>query len=147
MRSALRLSYRYDPSYFNPKLDRDDFGRLFLSVATAQFSGKGGFWVQWQDVVSFAESLAVYPMPQGTVISMQWGYDMHEGDDLIQKLEISPADTRGNLKVRFEIADDNHSENRVRGTFLTTYPELELFRLGIERVMKSEVEEATLTGE
>ena len=42
----------------------DDFGWLAVEVKGEQFSGKGGFWVQWQDVREFGEKLASYPILQ-----------------------------------------------------------------------------------
>lgn len=56
--AKLTLRYRYDPSYFDNTLTRDDFGRLSVTAETKLFSGKGGFWVQWQDVAEFGEALS-----------------------------------------------------------------------------------------
>jgi hypothetical protein len=42
--SRLTLRYEYDPSFFDPKLARDDFGWLSVSAETDRFSGRGGFW-------------------------------------------------------------------------------------------------------
>lgn len=72
---------------------------------------------------------------------------MQEGDDLILRLEINPADNCGNLDVRFEIADDYEPRNRVRGSFLTNYPELAAFRVEIAQLMTREVEKAILGGQ
>lgn len=142
----LTLRYRYDASFFNPKLDRDDFGYLSIAVETKGFAGQGGFWVQWQDVKEFGERLAVYPINKENPVVAQWGYDMQTGDDLILRIEVVPADKRGNLVVRFEVADDDDTRNRVRGSFLTTYPDLDSFRLGIAKLMDNVIEEAVLTG-
>ena len=38
----LVLSYEYDPSYSDDKLDRDDFGRLSVEVETDCYAGLGG---------------------------------------------------------------------------------------------------------
>ena len=147
--SKLVLSYRYDASFFktNPNQIRDDFGLLSVAVETDRFSGKGGFWVQWQDVKEFGEALETYPIREDQPIAVQWGYDMQEGDDLILRIEIAPADKRGNLAVGFEIADDYEPRDRVRGSFLTNYPDLAAFRVGIEQLMNREAEEAVLSGQ
>ncbi|WP_404710281.1 hypothetical protein [Sphingomonas sp. MMS24-J13] len=145
--SKLTLGYEYDASFFDPKLPRDDFGRLSLSVTTGQFSGAGGFWVQWQDVREFCDALSAYPIRDGSPIIAQWGFGMQEGDDLILRLEIAPADKRGNLSIRFEVADDFVPRNRVRGSFLTNYPEIETFRVSIARLMNHEADEAVLIGQ
>lgn len=144
--SRLTLKYQYDRSFFDQKLTRDDFGRLSIAVETDRFSGRGGFWVQWQNVKEFGEALAAFPIEVGAPIVAQWGYEMQEGDDLILRIEIAPADSLGNLKVRFEIADDNAAEDRVRGSFLTNYPEIDAFRMEIAKMMDNETEEAVLTG-
>jgi len=144
--SKLAIRYKYDPSFFDPKLARDDFGRLSVSVATNRFSGQGGFWVQWQDVREFGEALATFPLSNDTPAVAQWGYDMQQGDDLILRIEIAPANKRGDLRVHFEIADDVEPQERVRGSFLTNYPDIETFRSEIGKLMDRELDEAVLTG-
>jgi hypothetical protein len=147
--SSLILEYQYDSSFFNSKPDeiRDDFGRLSVRVETDHFSGKGGFWVQWQEVREFGEALKDYPIRQDRPVVVQWGFDMQEGDDLILRLEIAPADKRGNLAVRFEIADDYDPRQRVRGSFLTNYPDLAAFQVGIAQLIDRKVDEAILSGQ
>lgn len=144
--SRLTFRYKYDASFSDPKLTRDDFGRLSVSVEVPGFSGRGGFWVQWQDVKEFGEALAEYPIAEDAPVGAQWGYDMQQGDNLILRIEVAPANKRGDLVVRFEVADDYEAQNRVRGSFLTNYPDLDAFRLGIAKLMDSEIEEAVLIG-
>lgn len=144
--SRLILKYEYDSSFFDQKLTRDDFGRLSVTVETDRFSGHGGFWVQWQNVKEFGEALAAFPIKEDAPIVAQWGYNMQKGDDLILLVEIAPADRRGNLRVRFEIADDSAPSDRVKASFLTNYPEVDAFRSDIARLMSNEIEEAVLTG-
>jgi hypothetical protein len=141
--AQLTLSYRYDGT---PDLIMDDFGRLSVSLETDRFSGRGGFYVQWQDVRDFSERLAAYPIADEAPVAAQWGYDMQEGDDLILRIEIAPANKTGDLIVRVEIADDHAPQNRVRSSFLTNYPDLESFRSGIAALMDGRVAEAALTG-
>jgi hypothetical protein len=142
--SQLVLKYQYDASFLASRQKGDDFGRLSLSVSTSRFAGNGAFWVQWQDVKEFGEALATFPITSPVVV--QWGYDMQEGNDLILKVEIAPADKRGTLIVRFEIADEFETDERVRGSFMTHYPELDAFRVAIGKMMKCEAEEAVLAG-
>lgn len=144
--SKLTLRYEYDASFFDPEQPTDDFGRLSVEAVTDRFVGKGGFWVQWQDVKEFGEALAAFPITAEHPITAQWGYDMQEGEDLILPLEIAPANLRGDLAVRFEIADEDEPNCRVRGRFNTNYPDLDAFRSGITRLMASEAEEAILIG-
>ncbi len=147
MSSKLVLKYDFDPSYLDPKLDRDDFGYLSVSATTDRFSGKSGFWVQWQDVKEFGESLCGYPIASDAPIVAQWGYDMQEGDDLILRIAIEPADVRGNLKVSFVVADSHNPNLRASGSFLTNYPDLESFRAEIAMLMDNKAEQAVLAGQ
>ncbi|KPF48238.1 hypothetical protein IP65_20695 [Novosphingobium sp. AAP1] len=144
--SRLTLQYQYDSSFFDANKPRDDFGRLSVAVETERFSGEGGFWVQWQDVKEFGEALDAFPITAEKPIAVQWGFNMQEGDDLVLRLEIAPANRRGDLLVRFEIADDYEPQNRVRGRFLTNYPDLDAFRAGIKLLMSGEAAEAVLVG-
>lgn len=144
--NKLVLQYKYDSSFFDPKQTTDDFGRLSVSVETDRFSGNGGFWVQWQDVKEFGEVLSAYPIAAEQPIIVQWGYEMQKGDDLILRIEIASANKRGDLVVRFEVADDFEPKNRVSGEFLTNYPDLHAFSSDIMRLMNSEATEAILNG-
>jgi len=144
--SSLTFRYEFNPSFFDPKLPRDDFGRLTVSAQTAHFSATGGFWVQWQDIAEFGQSLGVFPIPKDAPIVAQWGLDQLEGDDLILRIEIAPANRRGDLAVRFEIADDYEPQERVRASFRTNYPELTAFRDDIAKLVKNEIQEAVLVG-
>ncbi|RZF59030.1 hypothetical protein EWE75_24050 [Sphingomonas populi] len=144
--SKLTLSYRFDASFFDMSLTRDDFGYLSVHVETDRISAKGGFWVQWQDVKEFGEALGLFPIGENQPVVAQWGFDMQEGDDLKLRLEVVPADKRGNLFLKFEVADDDEPEDRARGRFLMNYPDVDAFRREIARLMKNEVEEAVLNG-
>ena len=139
----LTFRYRYDGT---PQNILDDFGRLDVRVSTACFSGTGGFWVQWQDVKEFGASLGTYPISADAPLAAQWGYNMQEGDDLILKVEIAPANASGDLKVAVEIADDNNRSNRVRTSFTTNYPDLLSFQSQIAQLMTGEIDEAVLSG-
>ena len=132
--AKLTLQYEYDASRFDTSLPRDDFGRLSVGVETERFSGTGGFWVQWQDLKEFGEALGQFPITANDPISVQWGFDMQEGDDLILRIDVSPADKRGNLLVRFELADDYHPQDRIKGHFMTNYSDLSRFRFRGQRV-------------
>jgi hypothetical protein len=147
--SRLAIGYQYDASFLDPKLPRDDFGRISVAIATERASGRGGFWVQWQDVRKFGERLFAYPLPPEAPVVAQWGYDMQEGEDLILRIEITPANKTGDLLVRVEIADDLQDRgprDRVRSSFITNYTQLESFRSEIAKLMDREISEAVLTG-
>ena len=144
--NKLALRYKFDPSYFDDKLPPDDFGWLSIIVEAGKFKGESGFWVQWQDVVEFGESLDRYPIEQGSPICIQWGYDKQEGDDLIVRLKISPRGSRGELTASVEIADYDEKAQRLITSYRTTYAAVDLFRSDIAKLMKREVDEAVLLG-
>lgn len=145
---SIGLSFRYqhagDPN--------DDFGWLAVEVNGEQFSGKGGFWVQWQDVRDFGEKLATYPIIQDAPVEASWGYEPWEGDSLVTSVSVAPADTRGNLSVQVWLRDYTENGkgkplNCVRTTFKTNYPDLETFRQGIAQLMDGKSDEAILVGQ
>jgi hypothetical protein len=144
--AQLNLTYRYDGT---PERILDDFGRLSLSVDSEHFSGRGGFWVQWQDVREFGERLKTYPIPVSMPVVAQWGYEMQEAEVLILRIEVAAANKTGDLTVQVEIADDTHDKgprDRVRCSFRTNYPQIEAFSSAIAKVMDGETPEALLTG-
>jgi hypothetical protein len=136
--SKLALRYHFD--------ETDDFGRLDVEVTTDRFSGTGGFWVQWQDIREFGEKLSAYPIRPDAPLSAAWGYEMHEGDDLIVSIQIAPANLTGDLRVRVELADENERSERIRTSFVTNYPNLEKFRIAIAALMDRKTDEAVLAG-
>lgn len=142
----LVLSYRYDPSYFDKALDRDDFGRLSLRVETKHFTGEGSFWVQWQDVVEYGQSLDVYPIEANNPVVTQWGYGMQEGEDLIIRISIGAKDLAGDLLVSVVVADDNEPSQRLSASFRSGYSALDMFKRDIARMMNREIPEAVLHG-
>jgi hypothetical protein len=144
--ARLMLNYRFDQSYFDKELDRDDFGRLSLRFETENFVGSGGFWVQWQDVVRFGEHLAVFPIKEDSPIIAQWGYEMQEGDDLIIRIAIAPKNKTGDLLVSVVIADDHDQSQRLNGSFVTEYAAIDSFRRDIARMMIDGAHEAVLHG-
>lgn len=144
--SQLAFSYKYDASFFDAKLDRDDFGWLAVSVSNDHFQGRGGFWVQWQDVREFGEALAAFSISPDAPIVAQWGYNAQEGEDLIIRVEIAPADLRGNLRVSFEIADLHETQNRMRSAFLTNYPDVLAFSRQVAELMDGKLIGAILQG-
>jgi hypothetical protein len=136
--SQLTLRYHFD--------ETDDFGWLDVAVTTEKFSGRGGFWVQWQDVKEFGEKLSTYPIKDDAPLSAAWGYEMHEGDDLIVSIQIAPANATGNLRVRVELADEDERSERLRTSFVTNYPDLEQLRVAIAALMDRKTDEAVLGG-
>lgn len=144
--SQLAFSYKYDASFFDAALNRDDFGWLAVFGVSDHFQGRGGFWVQWQDVREFGEALAAFSISPDAPIVAQWGYNTQEGEDLIVWIEIAPADLRGNLRVSFEIADLHETRNRTRSAFLANYLDVQAFSRQIAELMDGKIIEAILQG-
>ena len=145
MNKSLTLTYSYtgDPN--------DDFGWLGVAVVGESSSGKGGFWVQWQDVKEFGEKLSTYPVQPEAPIEAQWGYEPWEGDALVVSIEIAPTGKRGDLAVKVWLRDhtemgEGEPANCLRTTFNTHYPQLEAFGLEIANLMDGKAEEAKLLG-
>ena len=145
MSSSLTLKYKFsgDP--------QDDFGWLDIDVVGDKFSGKGGFWVQWQDVREFGEALATFPISLEAPLKAAWGYEPWEGDSLIVSLEIVPADNRGNLLVKVWLRDymepfETEPAECVRTSFTTNYPDLDVFRIAIAKLMERKSDAAVLLG-
>jgi hypothetical protein len=136
--SELKLTYEFASD--------DDFGWLGVEVRTAHFSGRGGFWVQWQDVEEFGQSLRTYPIRKEAPVLGAWGYEPWEGDSLVVRIEVAPANSTGDLKIGVEVADNHETSERVRTSFQTNYPQLEAFSGSIEKLMKREASEAVLLG-
>ena len=124
----------------------DDFGWLGVEIETARFSGHGGFWVQWQDVEEFGESLRAYPIKNGAPLIGAWGYEPWEGDALVVSIKVAAANYTGDLKVSVELADNHEPTERLRTSFLTNYPQLEAFSRSIGSLMKRLSNEAVLLG-
>jgi hypothetical protein len=136
------LKVRYDHSH-----DDDDFGQLHLAVKTQAFSGRGRFWVQWQDVEELAEKLNSYPLSADDPPRAVWGYNDCQGDNVIIALEVKPINTRGTLRTSVEIADYDEPGRRVRTYFHTHYPQVAEFAAELLAVMRRERDEAELRGE
>ena len=145
MSSSLTFAYKFtgDP--------HDDFGWLDVAVVTERISGRGGFWVQWQDVKEFGEGLSTYPISPDVPLKAAWGYEPWQGDTLVVSVEIAPANNRGDLVVKVwlrehtEMGEGEPSEC-LRTTFITNYPDLEAFRLAIANLMDGKAEKAELLG-
>ncbi len=139
--SRLAIRYEYDRT---PPIE--DFGWLSAAVQTERYSGSGGFWVQWQDVVEFADKLRQYPIAPDAPVRAQWGFEMQEGTDLILSIEVAAANKLGDLVVRIEMADHLRPEERLRTSFITGYAEVASFASALSGVMAKSVDEAVLGG-
>jgi hypothetical protein len=145
--SELIFRYVYDPSFFDKDAVRDDFGSLTMSVTTDRFSGCGSFWVQWQDVVEFGNSLATFPIQPEAPLGGKWGVMDRVGDNLALAVQIKPANSTGELLVTVEIGELKQNGDRARASFLTNYPEIDRFGRSLARLMDGTIEQSVLTGQ
>jgi hypothetical protein len=137
-----RLVIRYEHSR-----DDDDFGWLTADVTTAKASGRGGYWVQWQDVEEWAAELAALPLRSDARSEADWGYLESESGNYhaMVKVVISAAPT-GPLEAVVKLGDHIHDRIGCRTVFETGYPEVQRFAAALMAVMRREAEEAVLTG-
>lgn len=145
MSNSLTFEYKFtgDPE--------DDFGWLDVAVVSERISGRGGFWVQWQDVKEFGERLSTYPITPEAPLKAEWGYEPWEGNALVISVEIAPVSKRGDLAVKVWLRDNTEmGEGQpfecLRTSFITHYSELEAFRLAIANLMDGKADEARLLG-
>lgn len=140
MNSRLTLEYEFSR-------DGDDFGWLATRVETPDFIGRNGMWVQWQDLVGFADTLGRYPLEADHHIAEEWG--VGEGGEYVAvtRLAIGPKGRTGGLLCNVELANYFDTWNRCRTHFLTDYPSLARFREQIAALMRKEAPQAVLDGE
>lgn len=136
-----RLTFQYEFSR-----DEDDFGWLTAGLETPDFSGRNGMWVQWQDILDFAASLARYPIPKGEAVECEWGFGERGQYTAVTKVRIAPGRPTGGVIADISLANYNQPENHCRTQFETDYPSLSEFRLEIERMMQNRCGSATLLG-
>ncbi|MES2496040.1 MAG: hypothetical protein V4618_07995 [Pseudomonadota bacterium] len=139
MNSTLVLEYEFSS-------DGDDFGWLIAKVQTPLFSGRGGMWVQWQDVGDFAASLSAYPINADRPVLGEWGFAEQGQYTEIIKVRIVPKDATGALVATVSLANYDEPENRCSTCFQTDYSSLSGFREEIERMLHNRTGSAVLNG-
>ena len=136
--SQLTLSFEAD--------EWTDTNRLGVEVCTEDFSGRGRGWIDRASVVDFASNLSNYPFTPENPVILAMGFNTLQGDDLIGRIEIGPADRLGNLYVKVEIANYHDRWQRVRTEFRTNYPDLERFQFRLRRLLAEGEPPAVLNG-
>jgi hypothetical protein len=136
-----KLIARYEHSR-----DGDNFGWLELEVRTADFRGRAGTWVQWQDLDEFADTLSLYPIRAEAPLRGEWGRDPHISGEGNLAVAIEPANRRGGLDVKIALAS-YHPEvrDRIRTGFRTGYAELQDFARSLKLMVRKETDEAVLS--
>jgi len=142
MTASLTLTYDFSR-------DDDDFGWLQAKVQSSKASGVFGFWVQWQDVEQWGETLFRYPIPRGDPLIADWGQSDSDGGNYqpIVKVTIAPIDRSGHLEVVVHLSDHADQRNQCRAAFGTTHAELGRFAVEIREMMARRGSDAELTGQ
>ena len=137
---TLRYEFNSDPE--------DDFGWLAMSVETDAFAGRGGFWVQWQDVKEVAPKLDAYPLPSANPFAEEWGQCEFDGSnyEVIVGFSILPANKTGDLDVIVKITDHFDTRRKCQAVFRTNYPEVASFAAELKELMDRQRDDAVLIG-
>lgn len=142
MTAELTLHYEFncDPD--------DDFGWLAVSVQTDLFTGRGGFWVQWQDVKEMAPKLEAYPFSFANPFVEEWGQSNSDGSnyEVIVGISILPANKTGDLDVIVRIADHHDTRRQCQAVFQTSYSNTANFAVELKALMNRQRDLAVLLG-
>lgn len=138
MTSGVTLSYDFsaDPN--------DDFGWLTVIVESENCRGKNGMWVQWQDVVDFAEKLSQYPIASETPVEAEWGFTEEGNYTRVTFISLSPANARGEVAVTVDLVDYHDARRRFQLALETTYADIASFRAELEQLMAKARDKAVL---
>jgi len=118
----LKLSFEHDGD------PNDDVGWLLIDVTADGFAGRGGMWVQWQDLLELSEKLEAFPLPKDNPIGEDWGYGGGDDYQSIISLQFSNAGNRGPVKVLVQINVEDDLELAVKCKFNVAYSSLDQFR-------------------
>jgi hypothetical protein len=137
---TLRYEFSSDPD--------DDFGWLAVSVQTDAFAGRGGFWVQWQNVTGMVPTLSAYPFSSASPFVEEWGQCNDDGSnyEVIVGISILPANKTGDLDVIVRIADHIDTRRKCQVVFRTNYPDTANFAIELKAVMNRQRDKAVLLG-
>jgi len=127
----LKLAYEHDGD------PNDSFGRLSVEVFADGFSGCGGMWVQWQDLVELSERLSAFPLPADNPIDEDWGYGEIENYRPIVRLAFFPVGNTGPVKVLVQLANDDDPDIALKCKFRAGYPSIERFRRELKILAES----------
>lgn len=142
MTAALTLRYEFSS---HPD---DDFGWLSVTVRTDAFTGRGGFWVQWQNVRAMASKLNTYPFSPENPFVEEWGQCDSDGSnyEVIVGISILPVNKTGDLDVIVRIADHHDTRRQCQAVFRTNYSYTANFAVELEALMDRQRDEAVLLG-
>lgn len=137
---TLRYEFSSDPD--------DDFGWLSATVRTDAFTGRGGFWVQRQNLVEMAPKLDAYPFSPANPFVEEWGQCDSDGSnfEVIIGISILPVNKTGDLDVIVRIADRHDTRRQCQAVFRTNYFNTANFAVELRALMGRQRDEAVLLG-
>jgi hypothetical protein len=136
--------------------DSDGTGKLLIRASSGGFSGESGAWFDTQHLAAFASALESYPLPEDDPPHIESGFWKRGTQELEQELLniiVRPAGNKGQVSVRVHLATEVWPDMRpdsysdVRLELLTTYERLRQFSGHLTRVIRGELDSATLGGE
>lgn len=144
--SSLRLRY---------KPENEGHGELFAHVQVEGFSANGAAWFNRADIEAFFQRLSVHPLPQSERVQIVGGIGARpngEPESPRLRLTVEPAGYRGHLRVGVLLVEEalRPSPHDLLQTadlaFITTYAELDRFRLALPGLLSGDAE-AVLGGD
>jgi hypothetical protein len=136
------LSFRYEP---NPG---DEYtGRLWLTLNTERFSGRGFFWAHRRDLTGFAKELAAYPISASKPPRYIAGYNQADGADAVLLVSVKPKGALGGLLVEAAVSDLYERDQRLTASFIATYSDVATFLEQLSTLADGGADEAVLTGQ
>ena len=146
MRNRITIGYQFDPSHFDKSLPLGSFGSLSIVVETRDLSGRGSYWVQWQDVLEFAENLGRHPIEKNDPVALALGHHQENSETPMIGLQIASTGSLGELEAIVSLMENDEPRKQLRTFFRVGYPAVEMFKNDLERLMKGEIEVAELIG-
>ena len=137
---TLRYEFSSDPA--------DDFGWLAVSVHTYAFTGRGGFWVQWQTSKKWLRSWMLTHACPRTRSWRNGGQCNSDGSnyEVIVGISIVPTNKTGDLDVIVHIADHHDTRRRCQTVFRTNYANTAKFAVELKALIDRQQDVAVLLG-
>ena len=131
---AAEVTLSYEPN-------SSGYGSIRARVSASGFAGATGFAATVDEVQPFLSALAEYPLQSPAKLAIG------EFDDgTLIEVVVSPANSRGGLRVDVQLRSDGNRARLVSTSLSTVYPDLEGFRVALTAAIRSGGE-ATLRGE
>jgi hypothetical protein len=121
--------------------DSSGYGSIYVSVAAMGFCGDTRYAATEEELRPFVDALARYPLTVPVVLSVG-AFD----DGNLITIAVAPSDSRGGLRIEVHLRDCRDRGRFVSTSLFTTYPDLEIFRQALTKVIRKGGE-AVLNGD